>query len=107
MYIKQFVWDVVDSNSWLIVENNCGLLIDVIDSQEMYDDVLNLKNLMIILTHRHFDHIIGLNKLCEIRHDLIVIASEKCSENIGNKYRNMSDTANAFMKFYDGGLRDN
>ena len=30
--IKQFVWDIVNSNSWLMVDGNCGLLIDVVNS---------------------------------------------------------------------------
>ena len=59
MEIRQFIWDVVDSNSWLITEGNNGLLIDAIDSKELYQEIMRLDYLTIILTHSHFDHIYG------------------------------------------------
>ena len=103
MEIKQFVWDVVDSNSWLLVENNQGLLIDVVDSDDLLGTIVDLESLKIILTHSHFDHIIGLNRLRELRHDATVIATNLCSENLGNIHKNMSSTADAFMTFYHEG----
>ena len=102
MEIKQFVWDVVDSNSWLIIEGNSGILIDAVASQEMYREILSLSSLTIILTHSHFDHIYGLNKIREIKPDVKVIATCLCSEYLGNIYKNMSASANAFMFFYTG-----
>ena len=102
MEIKQFAWDVVDSNSWLVVEDGHGLLVDAVDSQELYEEIAELKDLIIILTHCHFDHIVGLNKIRKLRPDTKVISTEKCSEYIGNVHRNMSATATMFVSFYDG-----
>ena len=102
MEIRQFVWDVVDSNSWLIVENHRGLLVDAVDADALYQAVRELDDLTIILTHCHFDHICGLNRIRELRPDVKVLATALCSEKIGSKYRNMSSTATAFMAFYNG-----
>lgn len=101
MQIRQFVWEVVDSNSWLIDENNQGLLIDSIDSKALYEELERIENLAIILTHSHFDHICGLNRVRELKPDVTVYATRQCSYNIGNKYKNMSASANAFMTFYN------
>ena len=102
MEIKQYVWDVVDSNSFLIIENNKGLLIDAVENRELYEELTELDELTIILTHAHFDHIIGLNNIRNIIPNCRVIATEQCSQNIGNKYRNMSSSANAYVYFYNG-----
>jgi len=105
MQITQYVWDVVDSNSWLITENNHGLLIDAVDNPELFETIQSLESLTIILTHCHFDHICGLNRIRKIRPDAKVIATELCSEYIGNKYRNMSSSADAFLAFYQQGKK--
>lgn len=43
----------------------------------------------VILTHEHWDHIIGLNQLRE-ENNCKVISTKKCSEAIGNSKRNLS-----------------
>ena len=106
MEVKRFAWEIVDSNSWLIVENECGLIIDAVDNVELYNAIAGLKSITIILTHSHFDHIVGLNKIRNMCPDISVITTEKCSKYLGNIYRNMSSSATAFMKFYEGGKKD-
>jgi len=103
--IRQFPWNVIDSNSWLIIEGSDGLLIDAVDSQALFDSIKNLSSLTVILTHCHFDHIFGLNKIREIRPDATVISTKLCSEYIGNKFRNLSSVATAFTSFYNGGVQ--
>lgn len=102
MEIKQFVWSDIDSNSWLIVEGNNGLLVDAIDSKALYEAIRELDELTVIITHSHFDHICGLNSIRILRPDVKVISTRLCSEYIGNKYRNMSSVAAAYMAFYNG-----
>ena len=99
--IKQYIWDVVDSNSFLILEGNNALLIDAIDSDELFSALECTDDLLIILTHCHFDHICGLNKIRKLKPNCKVYATSMCSKNIGNKYRNMSASGNAFMAFYN------
>lgn len=108
MQIKRITWNVVDSNSYLIIEKQDGLkqglLIDVVDSKKLYYSVRDIDNLKVILTHCHFDHVCGLNKLRKLNPSVSVISTLKCSEYIGNKCRNMSSSANAFLYFYKGGV---
>lgn len=99
--INQFTWDVVDTNSWLMVDGNCGLLIDAIDAAYLFETIADLDELTVILTHSHFDHIAGLNKIRKIKQNTTVISTKECSKNIQNKYRNMSASATAFMTFYN------
>ena len=103
LVIENYEWDSVDANSWLLVENNCGLLIDAVDNANLYKRIQELDDLMILLTHSHFDHICGLNQIRKIKSNVIVCSTEQCSMNIGNKYKNISASANAFMSFYKGG----
>ncbi len=101
MEIKQYIWDVVDSNSWLLIEGKRGLLFDTVESLELFNVILELDQVTIILTHSHFDHIIGLNSIRSMRPDISVIATNECSINIGNRIRNMSSSATVFMSFYN------
>ncbi len=82
LQIEQFTWDIVDSNSFLIIEGNNGLLIDAVDDKNLYRALQIVDDLTIILT------------------DCRVISTASCSENIGNIHRNMSAAATVFMKFY-------
>ena len=61
MDIKQFKCDVVDSNSWLMVKDKHALLIDAVLNNDLMKRLEYLDDLVVILTHAHFDHIIGLN----------------------------------------------
>ena len=99
--IKKFTCSLVDSNSFLIVEGNKGLLIDATDSDELYKAIEPLSELTIILTHCHFDHIVGLNRIRELKPQTKVVATSLCSEYIGNSYKNMSSVANIFLMFYN------
>lgn len=98
--IQRFTWDIVDTNTYLILEDNKALIIDPVDSSELFEAITNTDHIDVILTHSHFDHISGLNKLRSLKSDVRVIATTECSENIGNIYRNMSSAAEAFLTFY-------
>ncbi len=100
MEIKQFTWGIVDSNSWMVLDEKDGLLIDAVDNPQLYKFIKNLDSLTIILTHSHFDHIVGLEHIREIYPKALVYATEQCSRNIGDRYKNMSASANVFMTFY-------
>ena len=104
--IQQYVWDTLDSNSWLIIENNSGLLVDAVENDDLCKTIMSLDGLTIILTHSHFDHVCGLNHIRQLRPDVKVIATQNCSFNIGNASKNLSSVANVFMSFHRGGTFD-
>ena len=39
MEIKCYKWDIIDSNSWLVTENNHGLLFDVISNEDLFEAI--------------------------------------------------------------------
>ena len=100
MEIRHYKWDVVDSNSWLVVENDHGLLFDVIFSEELFEALKELDSVLVVLTHAHFDHVVGLNRLRMLRPDVKVLATSLTSEFIGSEQKNLSSIADAFMAFY-------
>ena len=98
--IQRYTWDIIDTNTYLVLEENKALVIDPVDSADLFEAINAVDQIDVILTHSHFDHICGLNKLRSIKHDVRVIATSECSVNIGSIYRNMSSAAEAFLTFY-------
>lgn len=99
--IYQFVWDVLDSNCYVIKEGNSSLIIDPVDLQEFYIFIKDTKDATIILTHAHYDHICGLNKIRELVSKTTVICSKSCSINIQSPQKNLSNIANAVLAFHE------
>ena len=81
----------IDSKMYCIVRNQRALIIDTVIS----DDAIcflkenELKDLTIILTHEHIDHICGVNKLREC-FQCKVICSAKCANLINDSRKNGS-----------------
>lgn len=99
--IQRFKWDILDSNAWLLVEEQSGLLFDPVDSQALYAAIDGLTELLIVLTHCHYDHICGLNHIRAIKPEARVLATRECSERICSPGGNLSNVANAFIAFHN------
>ena len=97
--VKQFVWNLIDSNSWMIIEGKDGLLIDAIENEDLYRKTEELNSLTIVLTHAHFDHIVGLNRIKEIKPNATVIATKLCSEKLGSMQKNLSSIGDVCIMF--------
>lgn len=98
--IVTYKWEIVDVNSYLIREGDKGVLIDVVENDSLFDVVREIKDLTVILTHCHYDHIAGLNHLRAIKPDLTVCATTTCSDYVGDPNRNLSSISKEFMSFY-------
>lgn len=93
--IKMIKNHPIDSNCFVIysgLNSNC-IIVDpgTEDCKELLS-FLHENNLIpqnIILTHEHFDHIWGVNKLLEI-FDCTIISTKKCLDNIISKKKNLS-----------------
>ncbi len=99
--VERYTWDFIDSNMYLIETGNHVLVIDPIDNEQALKKCEGAETVTVLLTHEHFDHICGLNKLrgfCSI-----VIACEKCSERIQDSKTNMSAYAEALIQL--GGIQ--
>lgn len=99
--VNQFTWDVLDSNSYIIAGNDSALMVDVIDDDELLFYSERFKKITVLLTHAHYDHICGLNRLRALQPDVEVYASEACSKSIQDPRTNLSNIANALMAFHE------
>lgn len=94
--IKKITNKPIDSNCFVICfpkNSNSCIIVDpgTEDCSELIK-FINRKNLIpgyLILTHEHFDHIWGVNKLKKL-YECKVICSKSCSEKIINRKKNMS-----------------
>lgn len=99
--VHRFVWEVFDSNSYVIVGNSSLFVVDPVDSSELYTflDAQNVGETTVAITHCHFDHICGLNwlrdNLCNVR----VVASASCSKRMQSQKLNLSNIADVVMEF--------
>ncbi len=89
MKIRKLVWNFLDSNMYVLQEEKHYLVIDPIDNDDILVELGNAKSVTVLLTHEHFDHICGLNKLRKA-FSCKVIASKVCSERMQDVKANMS-----------------
>lgn len=95
--VRRFTWDYLDSNMYVLIAEGQALVIDPIDNDEAFDYLKSFHEITVLLSHEHFDHICGLNKL-RAEHQCTVIAQEKCSERIQSSKTNFSAMAETMME---------
>lgn len=67
MNIKTFISGPIDANNYLLTDGNEAVLIDCSEVKpELLNALEGLKLKYILLTHGHFDHVLGINKLKEL-----------------------------------------
>ena len=96
MIIKQFVAGLIENNMYLVVDENTreAVVIDApadIPELKKTVDELGAKVKYILITHGHFDHIMGLNSLKKTLNAPAVI----CKEDIS-----ISDKINDFTRLF-------
>jgi hydroxyacylglutathione hydrolase len=95
VFLKRIKNEPIDSNNFILYQPNTNkcIVIDpgTSDCKELlgflYEN--SLEPQLIILTHEHFDHIWGVNKLKDT-FDCKVVCSGLCSGKISDKKKNMS-----------------
>lgn len=66
MNIKTFISGPIDANNYLLTDNNEAVLIDCSEVKpELLNALDGLKLKYILLTHGHFDHVLGVNGMRE------------------------------------------
>lgn len=93
MNIKSYSFYPIDAKMYLLVENHRAVILDPCVSEEAkeYLQSENVEEIIVLLTHEHYDHISGINWLRESFKRTKVICSEACGAALGNPHKNLSE----------------
>ena len=96
MTIKRIQNTVLNSNSFILSDNDYPycFLVDVGDIESILRNTENRKVKGVFLTHTHYDHIYGINKLIEYFPDCVIYTSHHGKEGL------FSDKLN-FSRYHD------
>lgn len=89
--IYRFPMPVLDESMYILVEKDEALVVDPNKNEEAraFLKEKQVKKLLILLTHEHFDHISGVNILRE-NFDCKVICNEAAADAIGDPHKNLA-----------------
>lgn len=103
MKIVTFVDEKSETNTYLLIEDNNKhvIIIDPVDGHKVIEYLE--KNLLsadiIVLTHEHIDHIMGVKELKLYYEEIELIASKNCSIRIQSPIKNMAKTYETYLLF--------
>ena len=89
--IIQHINSVFTSNTWVILFDKTAYLIDCGDVEDVLDKLphgIDIK--AVFLTHTHFDHIYGIERLLEIYPEALIYTSEFGVEGLASSKKNFS-----------------
>ena len=99
MNVEKFVSGFLDTNTYLLEEDNHLLIIDPADYADLLEKCRNAASVTVLLTHEHFDHISGLNRIRDLcASSCCVIAGATCSERIQDTKANLSAYADVLAE---------
>lgn len=89
MEFKKFVLPYINSNMYVAIEDGHALIIDPNISVDGIEYLVNseIEDGILLLTHEHFDHTSGVNRVKEL-FPCKLICQTKCAESIANKIKN-------------------
>ena len=86
MKVLKFVSGFLDTSIYILEEDGYFLVIDPADNAALLEKCKDAASVTVLLTHEHFDHISGLNRIRELcASSCVVIAGEPYSERIQDK----------------------
>lgn len=103
IFIYTYKFEPIDSRMYIIIKNKEALIIDPCISKDALELLLknDVKEILVLLTHEHYDHISGVNWL-KGKFKCHVICSKKCGDNIQNSNLNLSAYFNVlFLNKYN------
>ena len=99
MNVVRFVSGFLDTNTYLLEEDGHLLIIDPSDQAAVLERCRGAATVTVLLTHEHFDHISGLNRLRDLcASSCRVIAGATCSERIQDTKANLSAYADVLAE---------
>ena len=99
MLVEKFTTGFLDTNTYLLEEDRHLLIIDPADYAAVLEKCRNAVTITVLLTHEHFDHIIGLNRIRDCcASSCVVIAAATCSERMQDTKANLSAYADVLAE---------
>ena len=91
--IRKYVFYPIDSRMYILQEDESALIVDPCISKEalLFLKDKNVRDVLVLLTHEHYDHISGVNWLKENFRQMCVLCSKKCGEALDNPCKNLSE----------------
>lgn len=92
MIIETYTYEIIDSKMYAVLENHSAILIDPCISSEACSLLKsrNVSEILIILTHEHYDHFSGIGMFRNEFKDCEVLCSAVCNEYLQRPSRNGS-----------------
>jgi len=97
--VNKYLSGFLDTNTYVMEEDGHVLIIDPADHAAVLERCKEAASVTVLLTHEHFDHIFGLNRirdLCAL--SCRVIAGATCSERIQDTKANLSAYADVLAE---------
>ena len=99
MKVEKHISDFIDTNTYLLEEDNHLHIIDPADHDVVLEKCRNAASVTVLLTHEHFDHIRGLNRIRDLcASSCRVIAGATCTERIQDEKGNLSAYADVLAE---------
>lgn len=91
LVVERYLFEPLKSNMYMILEEDKSLIVDPCVSAEAYQKLQekDIKNISIILTHEHFDHISGVSML-ERQFHTEIVAHEKTHAQTSNSHNRIT-----------------
>lgn len=99
MEVLSYSCQPLDSRMYCLIENQSAIIIDPCIDEEL-KKVLEQKeitNVLVLLTHEHYDHISGVNWMRDICLDTYVVCSCGCAGNLKDPEGNLSAFSDVFL----------
>lgn len=89
--VYKFVMPVIASNMYIVLSEHKALVVDPHESHEALDLLQKngIQDVLMILTHEHYDHISGVNFFRE-QFECVVYGSQVCKEYVTDPSKNMA-----------------
>lgn len=100
MEIKRVVSPLLDSNMYIVSENNHCIIIDPYNDEQVIQLFSGLTPDFMLVTHEHYDHISGINAYKE-RFGIPLYANRLCDKNLQLPSKNYAKYFKAYAAFQE------
>lgn len=92
MDVLNYSCQPIDSRMYCLIENQSAIIMDPCVDEELKNvlEKKELKEILVLLTHEHYDHISGVNWLRDNYPNIQVLCSSQCAGNLKNPEDNLS-----------------